>query len=154
MKTTVIIIALLLLLLLVVFFFRGFMSRSGEALGLANGQLTQCPDKPNCVCSESAPANTAFVSPILLQAGDATDAWMLLKSTIIEQGGQVQVETDNYLAATFTSTVFGFADDVEARLDVAQGVIHLRSASRVGHSDFGVNRKRVELLKKRYAENM
>ena len=152
MKITVIIIVLILALLVAMFFVRGFMSRSGEAPGLVNGQLTKCPDKPNCVCSEISSAQSAFVSPIELESVNVADVWLLLTTTINEQGGQIQIETGDYLAATFTSTVFGFVDDLEARMDVEQGVIHLRSASRVGHSDFGANRQRIELLKRRFSE--
>jgi uncharacterized protein (DUF1499 family) len=63
-------------------------------------------------------------------------------------GGSVQVEHDSYLAATFTSSIFGFVDDLEIRVDSERKTIHLRSASRVGHGDGGVNRKRTERLKK------
>lgn len=50
------------------------------------------------------------------------------------------------MAAIFTSKFFGFVDDLECRIDQANHTIHLRSASRVGHSDFGANRKRVALI--------
>ena len=63
-------------------------------------------------------------------------------------GGNVQVESCDYLAATFTSAIFKFVDDLEIRIDSTQEVIHIRSASRVGYSDMGVNKKRTELLKK------
>jgi uncharacterized protein (DUF1499 family) len=62
-------------------------------------------------------------------------------------GGSIQVEETDYLAATFTSSVFRFVDDLELRIDTSQQTIHLRSASRVGRSDGGANRKRVELIK-------
>ena len=62
-------------------------------------------------------------------------------------GGSIQAEETDYLAATFTSSVFRFVDDLELRIDADQKTIHLRSASRVGHGDGGANRKRVELLK-------
>jgi len=65
-------------------------------------------------------------------------------------GGIIQVEKDNYLAATFISSIFGFVDDLEIRIEPGQKTIHLRSASRVGRGDGGVNRKRVEQLKKLY----
>jgi uncharacterized protein (DUF1499 family) len=152
MKVTVVIIVSILALWVAMFFFRGFMSESGEAPGAVNDKLTKCPDKPNCVCSEISLANAAFVSPIELKSENTADAWLLLTMIINEQGGQIKIDAGDYLAATFTSAVFGFVDDLEARLDVEQGVIHLRSASRVGHSDFGVNRQRIELLKRRFSE--
>ena len=63
-------------------------------------------------------------------------------------GGTVQIEKDNYLAATFTSAIFKFVNDLEIRIDSTQKLIHIRSASRVGYTDLGVHKKRTELLKK------
>ena len=63
-------------------------------------------------------------------------------------GGSLQAEADNYLAFTFTSSIFRFVDDLEIRIDTDQDMIHMRSASRVGRSDRGVNKKRIEQLKK------
>lgn len=64
--------------------------------------------------------------------------------------GNIQIEKENYITATFTSSIFRFVDDFEIRLDKKNNVIHLRSASRVGRSDFGINKKRIELFKQRY----
>jgi uncharacterized protein (DUF1499 family) len=76
------------------------------------------------------------------------DLFSLVKKVIQEMGGQVLIERDSYIAATFTSTLFKFVDDVEIRIDSSHNIIHIRSASRVGYSDMGVNKKRTELLKK------
>jgi uncharacterized protein (DUF1499 family) len=65
---------------------------------------------------------------------------------IEELGGKVVVADDEYVSATFASSIFGFVDDVECRLDASKEQIQIRSASRVGHSDLGVNRKRMEAL--------
>lgn len=64
------------------------------------------------------------------------------RTTIIEQ-------TDNYLYAEFKSKLMGYVDDVEFYLDPNENVIHVRSASRLGKSDLGVNRKRVEEIKEK-----
>ena len=69
-------------------------------------------------------------------------------------GGSIQVENENYFAATFTSTIFGFVDNLEIRIDTNKNVIHIRSASRVGRSDLGVNKKRIERLKLLYKMSM
>ena len=66
---------------------------------------------------------------------------------ISDLGGKIAIQNDHYIAATFTSLVFRFVDDFEVRLDTEQRLIHFRSASRVGTSDFGVNRKRVAAVK-------
>jgi len=87
------------------------------------------------------------MDPLVFSAGDAAQILPRLKTIIREMGGSIQVEKADYLAATFTSSIFRFVDDLEFRIDTGQGMIHLRSASRVGRSDGGVNRKRVERLK-------
>ena len=73
-----------------------------------------------------------------------------LVATIKDMGGIFQHAKDNYIPATFSSSIFGFVDDLEIRIDTNQRVMHFRSASRVGYGDGGVNRKRVELFKKLY----
>jgi uncharacterized protein (DUF1499 family) len=60
----------------------------------------------------------------------------------------VITESNGYLYAEFTSTIFRFVDDVEFLIDVKAQVIHVRSASRLGTSDLGVNRTRVEKIRK------
>ena len=70
-----------------------------------------------------------------------------MKTIVSGMGGSIQAEKTDYLAATFSSSIFGFVDDLEIRIDTEQNIIHLRSASRVGRGDGGVNRKRVERLK-------
>ena len=147
MKIALIIIAVLILTGIVSFFVLGLMSQSGESHGLVEGKLSKCPDKPNCVCSEFEADVGHYIEPIVIVAGTASEALSKMKSSIREMGGKIQVETDNYLAATFTSSIFRFVDDLEIRIDSDQKIIHLRSASRVGHSDRGVNRERIERLK-------
>ena len=70
-----------------------------------------------------------------------------IKISIQSLGGQIQTENNAYLAATFSSSFFGFIDDVEFRIDAENELVHIRSAARLGHSDFGVNKKRVNDLK-------
>ncbi len=70
-----------------------------------------------------------------------------LKTTLQDMGGVIRQEQENYLAATFSSNIFGFVDDLEIRVNPEEQLMHVRSGSRVGDSDLGVNRKRVELLR-------
>jgi len=116
-----------------------------DDLGLQQGLLRPCPDSPNCVCSEahSQGSEQHAIEPVNAEYG----AWQKLISNITEQGGEIQQDDGSYLHATFSSPVFRYVDDVELRLDQEQGLIHIRSASRVGRSDFGVNRSRVERIK-------
>ena len=112
---------------------------SESELGLVDGKLTICPDSPNCVSSE-----LAMISPIKLSKTEPELAWSLLQQVINEHGGEIQEKSNSYLLATFTTAIFSFVDDVEARLDLEANVIHLRSASRVGYYDFGANRRRLQ----------
>jgi uncharacterized protein (DUF1499 family) len=132
---------------IIALFILGYMSQSGEAYGLVDGRLKQCPDTPNCVSSEFVSDPVHYIEPLVISAGDAAQILPRLKTIIREMGGSIQVEKADYLAATFTSSIFRFVDDLEIRIDTGQEMIHLRSASRVGRSDGGVNRKRVEFLR-------
>lgn len=139
MKLMFWIIAGLALAAAVTFFFLAQKSRTGAAIGLVEGVLAPCPSSPNCVSSEpSTPASHA-VSAL------PASVWDRLPDTVLQSGGRLTIVRDDYLAAEFSSKLMGYVDDVEFRK--APDAVHVRSASRVGHSDFGANRKRVEQLR-------
>lgn len=123
------------------------VSKSGNAPGLVDGTLSKCPERPNCVCSEQKGDTGHSVAPIIIPPEITGDIMAILGEAVREMGGTIEAENGNYLAATFSSAFFGFVDDLEIRIDATQKMIHLRSASRVGYGDGGVNRKRTELLK-------
>lgn len=125
-----------------------FMSREPGTLGIEEGGLRPCPDSPNCVVSEGRLPNT---EPLLFD-GEAASAWEVAKRSVETIGGTIRREEDGYLWATFTSRVFRFVDDLELRMDRQRGSIHVRSASRVGHSDLGVNANRVKALHRAFRE--
>ncbi len=145
-KTILIIIVVIALLILAGFFLLGNMSKNEKAPGLHSERLAPCPDSPNCVVSEVIEDDSHYISPIRYPATMAGEPMSLVKQVIQEIGGEITVEEEMYIAAIFTSAFFGFVDDLECRIDKTNHTIHLRSASRVGHSDFGANRKRVELI--------
>ena len=147
LEKLLIIIASISLFVIIAFFILGLMSHSGSAYGLVEGRLKQCPGKPNCVNSEFVSDTEHYIEPLAYSADHAAQVLPRLKTIIRDMGGSIQVEETDYLAATFTSSLFRFVDDLELRIDTDQKTIHLRSASRVGYGDGGVNRKRVELLK-------
>ena len=120
-------------------------SRKQPELGLLNGQLRPCPASPNCVCSEQQ-VEGAFVEP-LSYTTTAEDAWHRMKQAVVETGGIVVTEQEGYLHARYLTPLMRYVDDVELRLDENNQVIHVRSASRVGHSDLGANRKRVARIR-------
>ena len=119
-------------------------------VGLLEGRLRPCPQKPNCVCSEDKDS-TGWVEPLTFH-GSPARAWERLVAVIADMGGRIQQQDEQYIWATFTTRVFRFVDDVEFRMVPEEGIVHLRSASRVGHSDLGVNGRRVEELRSRFSQ--
>jgi len=138
--------AVLTMVVLVRFAMLGHASKSGRAPGLLAGSLARCPEKPNCVCSEFDEDAEHYIAPLDSSGFPTEEAWNEIPLIVEELGGEVVLANGEYIAATFSSSLFGFVDDVECRLDAAQERIQVRSASRVGHSDLGVNRKRVEAM--------
>ena len=117
--------------------------------GAAPHALAPCPESPNCVSSEAGD-RAHFIEP-LRYTGDAGRAWERLKTALATEPRITIIEdTGDYLHAEARSLVFGFIDDVEFVLDPGESVIQVRSASRVGYSDFGVNRRRVERIRKAF----
>ena len=121
-----------------------------KQLGLIDGQLAQCPNSPNCVLSQGAQDEQHAVAPISY-SGAPLDAKATLERVLAESPRtKIKNSTECYMHAEFTSLIFRFVDDVEFLIvpaSEAEGVIHVRSASRVGYSDLGANRKRVEKLR-------
>jgi uncharacterized protein (DUF1499 family) len=154
LRIVLIVIAILTVAVLVRFAMLGHGSKSGQAPGLLSGSLAPCPDKPNCVCSEFGDAAVHYIAPLDYAGTPPEQAWGDVLQIIKELGGEVVVANDEYIAATFSSSVFGFIDDVECRLEPSQKRIQIRSASRVGHSDLGVNRRRVETMTRLFDQRM
>ncbi len=126
----------------------GLKSHQAPELGLVDGGLRPCPDSPNCVSSEAGTDDSMhFVEPISFPSTRSNVVWHSLSRAIEQMGGEIVESSDNYLHAIFTSRIFRYIDDVEARLDTTAGLIHLRSASRVGHSDLGANRQRIKAIR-------
>lgn len=115
-------------------------------LGVFDGKLRGCPSSPNCV-SSFAPDEKHKIASFRYSASKS-EMRARLKSVLEKmEGTKIVIEKDNYLYAEFTSKLFRFVDDVEFLLDDETKSIHFRSASRLGRSDFGVNRKRIESIK-------
>jgi uncharacterized protein (DUF1499 family) len=101
--------------------------------------------------SSRDPDPTRRVDPILFTR-DSAAAWSRLRKLIAEMKGARIAENEmGYLHAEFRSALFGFVDDVEFRMDEAAGRIDVRSASRKGYFDFGVNRRRVQEIRERFS---
>ncbi|HEX6827684.1 MAG TPA: DUF1499 domain-containing protein [Burkholderiales bacterium] len=115
-------------------------------LGIRDGRLAPCPDSPNCVSSDARDSAHA-VEPLRL-ALPAERAWREIREAVaaLPRTGFV-TETEDYLHAECQSALLGFVDDLELHLRPKEGIVAVRSASRLGYSDLGVNRKRVEELR-------
>lgn len=103
---------------------------------------------PNNVSSQAAPSDRIhYVEPIAFKAG-TTEAMAAAKRAIEKIGrATITREEPAHLHVEFRSKLFGFVDDLEILYDEKAGVFHVRSGARLGYSDFGVNRKRVEALR-------
>jgi uncharacterized protein (DUF1499 family) len=121
-------------------------------LGVNRGQLISCPKKPNCVSSQ-ATDKEHFIQPIHFTGTrqDAQDRLLQILKSL--ERTKIIVVQDNYIRVEFTSKTFRFIDDVEFYFPPTNAekiIIHFRSASRIGHSDLGANRKRIEQIRNKF----
>jgi len=136
---------------MLVAFVLGCGGRMPEEIGVSGGLLAPCPNKPNCVSSFAE--DTDHHADAFVITGTPLAAWQGLL-TILEAEPNVEIVTnrESYLHAVYTSTLMRYRDDVEFLLREREGEIAFRSASRVGHSDMGVNRERIERIRLKLAE--
>jgi len=130
------------------------MGCSAKAMGQndSTGQtLPPCGTKPNCVSSQST-SERHRTEPFRLD-GSGPAAIKKLQTIISALPGTTIIEADDlFLHAEFKSRLFGFVDDVAFLANEKEGRVEVRSASRTGYYDFGVNRRRVEQLRRLYKE--
>ena len=112
-------------------------------LGVTDGKLSPCPDSPNCVSSQSSDKRH-FIEPIRYEEAEQRAMERLIG--VIQGMKRCRIITmdNHYIHAEFTSAFFRFVDDVEFYFDSEAKIINMRSASRIGYFDFGVNRQRME----------
>jgi len=118
-----------------------FSGEKPSNLGVKEGKLTACPGTPNCVNSQATDDQAKI---------DALPAVSMVEiKGVVEamEGTTIIEETGDYLYAEFKSKLMGYVDDVEFYRDEANNAVQVRSASRLGKSDLGVNRKRVEEIR-------
>jgi uncharacterized protein (DUF1499 family) len=131
-----------------------FSGTRPDNLGVHDARLAPPKRTPNNVNSQVDKNADAehYIEP-LRYAGDARQAWAALRQ-IIDGMQRVKVITSDpsYLYAEFSTKLMGYVDDTEFYLDEKAGVIHVRSASRLGRSDFGVNRERIESIRAKLAQ--
>jgi uncharacterized protein (DUF1499 family) len=110
-------------------------------------KLSPCPTSPNCVSSQASSESSHYIAPFKIKTS-SDKAWAAIKNVLKSQSRTViSKETIDVIDAEVISLIFRFVDDVQILLDKEAGLIHIRSASRTGHSDLGVNRKRVEKIR-------
>lgn len=115
-------------------------------LGIQAGHLAPCPNTPNCVVSQDGDGEHQ-ISPIAY-VGDRQRAYdSLVKVLGVVPRTDIITQTEDYIRAESRSRLLGFVDDVEFYLPDTEPVIHMRSASRLGESDLGVNRRRLEQVR-------
>jgi uncharacterized protein (DUF1499 family) len=115
----------------------------------ARAELPPCPDSPNCVSSMTAEDDSHYIAPI--KASDSLGESREQLVAVLRSLPRVEFQGErSRLNAEFTSLIFRFTDDVDFFIQ-EDGLIHVRSASRVGHWDLGANRRRVEELREKLA---
>jgi uncharacterized protein (DUF1499 family) len=135
-----------------------FAGRAPDNLGVRDGKLKPPSKTPNRVSSQAglwpdAPQLAyARIEPLALKGGDAKATIARIAAIVDElPGTRIVEQRDDYLYAQFTTALMRFVDDVEFWADPASGVVQVRSASRLGSKDFGVNRARIEAIRGRLA---
>jgi len=121
-------------------------------LGHKQGQLATSPKSPNCVSSQAL--GKANIAPLTF-TGSSSNAWTALTSIMSAQKGVSQTEvSDIYMHIECKTPLLGFVDDLEFYLDDQNKTIHVRSASRLGYSDLGKNRQRVERIRSAFTKEV
>jgi uncharacterized protein (DUF1499 family) len=115
-------------------------------LGAGSPRLAPCPASPNCVSSDAGDDRHA-IRPFEI-VGPAARAWETARAVVADRPRTTIVsDSPGYLRAECRSLLFRFVDDLELELRESQGIIAVRSASRTGYGDMGVNRRRVEAIR-------
>lgn len=136
----------ILIVLLSIMFLLGCYS--SVHISLSRGSLAPCPDSPNCVSSLSDNPRHR-IDPFRVHISGRESLILLNDIVKATSDSEILWTSDRAFAAIFT-TRLGFVDDAQFLLDERAGVIHVRSASRVGYWDLGVNRKRIEAIRREY----
>lgn len=115
-------------------------------LGVSDGKLSQCPDSPNCVVSQTDDEEH-FIEPLTYQSDRNSAYDNVVKILSVVPDTEIVEQTDNYIRTQSTSKIMGFVDDAEFYFPAEEKVVQWRSASRLGESDLGVNRRRLEQIR-------
>ena len=122
-----------------------------DNLGLENQLLSPCPGTPNCVSSQEKNSQHR-IQPIIFEGSLELAKERLYRVINSMRGTRIITQENVYWHVEFTTQLLRFIDDVEFNFDESQSLIHVRSASRQGYWDLGVNRRRVETIRSRFEE--
>jgi uncharacterized protein (DUF1499 family) len=115
--------------------------------------LPQCGSKPNCVCSNQDPKDTDhLIKPYEIKSDGTQEMSFILQILSSLDGTTIKESSPDYIRSEFKSRWLGFVDDVEFLR--TESAIQIRSASRTGHSDLGVNRKRLENIREQLKQKV
>lgn len=151
MQKLIIVLVSIALLLLVTRLAIDYFSAQRVATGLAGADTTSpglhaCDGLLNCTSSTATNKKNQIAALEYTVAADQAIA-SFSKVIAAQSGASIVTQQPNYLHATFKTKLLGYTDDLELLLDEASGTLHIRSASRIGRSDLGANRKRIEALR-------
>ncbi|WP_348674444.1 DUF1499 domain-containing protein [uncultured Abyssibacter sp.] len=118
-------------------------------LGVHDGRLAECPRAPKCVSSQATTRRHA-IAPLPLRGTVQASMQRLVDLLLEWPEAELITEQPGYLHAEFTTALLGFVDDVEFLPTPDEGVVHVRSCSRLGYSDLGTNRSRIESIRDAY----
>lgn len=137
-------------------------SRLNHSPQVEQNKLPPCPDTPNCINTEYSDKVNQYQLPLSFPEEKSGQIISLVKEIIINMGGEIieqnhaiknnVINNSDHLHAIFTSSFFKFIDDFEIRIDNITHKLHIRSASRTGYSDFGVNKRRVKNFSKLFIQ--
>lgn len=146
MKVIFSIITIIVILIILMFVKN---NKTPKSIGLKNGRLAPMSDKPNAVSSQTNVIDKR-VEPLKF-IGNLNNSKRLILDVINQFKNVTIIKNEkNYIYVVFASELMKYKDDVEFYFDENNKLIHFRSASRVGYSDMGVNRKRYDDIRKRY----
>ena len=121
------------------------MAKSKKPIGIVKGKLHPCPKSPNCVSTQAIDKNQK-IEPINY-SGSLNEAKDKIINIIASfKRSKIITNEENYIHIEFRTATFRFVDDVEFLFDDKEKIIHFRSRARMGYSDMGVNRKRMEKI--------
>jgi uncharacterized protein (DUF1499 family) len=139
--------ALIVILIVGFFIYVKIGNKMPEDLGVTDGLLKSCPSLPNCVSTQALPEDAVHYAEPIVYTGERKDTQLAIESYMLSKGNARIVSNSlGYIHFAVRSSLIGYIDDLEFYLPEGDSVVHVRSASRIGYSDFGVNRERVRQI--------